>query len=52
MDNLPTEQIEPSLDKEEKSTISMNTSNANELVSVLSQLLNNKTIEITIKIKD
>ncbi|MEA3353977.1 MAG: hypothetical protein U9Q33_09205 [Campylobacterota bacterium] len=33
-------------------TIEINSANTSDLVSVLSQLLNNKTIEITIKIKD
>jgi hypothetical protein len=34
------------------STIEMNSVNSSDLASLLSQLLNNKTIEITIKIKD
>jgi hypothetical protein len=51
---LPMAEIESALDEqeEEDTTISMGSTNTNELVSVLSQLLNNKTIEITIKIKD
>ena len=51
---LPMAQTQSYTDdqEEKKSTVSMDTANVNELVSVLSQLLNNKTIEITIKIKD
>ncbi len=47
---LPLAEIESAIgEQEEEITIS---SNGNELLSVLTQLLNNKTIEITIKIKD
>ena len=36
----------------EVKSINLNNTNTNDLLSALSQLLNNKTIEITIKIKD
>ncbi|MEA3289651.1 MAG: hypothetical protein U9Q04_05650 [Campylobacterota bacterium] len=39
-------------DESANTTMSVSKENAGDLLSVLSQLLNNKTIEITIKIKD
>jgi len=39
-------------DKKESSSINIDASNVNDLSSLLTQLLNNKTLEITVKIKD
>ena len=47
---LPLAEIESALDKQEEEMVI--SSSSNELISVLNQLLTNKTIEITIKIKD
>ena len=47
---LPMAEIESALDNQEEDIVV--SGNSNELVSILSQLLNNKTIEITIKIKE
>jgi len=48
---LPMAEIESALEEEEE-TLELNSSEAGNLASILSKLLNNKTIEITIKIKD
>ncbi len=47
---LPMAEIESALDNQEEDIVV--SGNNSELVSILSQLLNNKTIEITIKIKE
>ena len=47
---LPLAEIESALDKQEEEMVI--SSSSSELMSVLNQLLTNKTIEITIKIKD
>ncbi|MEA2050387.1 MAG: hypothetical protein U9O56_06640 [Campylobacterota bacterium] len=47
---LPLAEIESALDEQEEEKVI--SANSSELLSVLTQLLNNKTIEITIKIKD
>ncbi len=52
---LPLADIDEAIDNQEPEKISNiipNDINTNDLASLLSQLLNNKTIEITIKIKD
>ena len=50
---LPMAEIESALDDEEEPlNVNMNSVGSADLASLLSQLLNNKTIEITIKIKD
>jgi len=48
---LPLAEIESALDEQEEEQIDIS-SNGNDLASILSKLLTNKTIEITIKIKD
>ena len=48
-DNTDVQSIESVAEKSQKIVSEVNT---NDLASLLSQLLNNKTIEITIKIKD
>lgn len=48
---LPMAEIESALEEEEE-TITMNSEDAGNLASILSKLLNNKTIEITIRVKD
>lgn len=50
---LPMAEIESALEEEElNESITLNSDEAGSLASILSKLLNNKTIEITIKIKD
>lgn len=51
---LPMAEIESALEEQEDevSSVNLNNVNSSDLASLLSQLLNNKTIEITIKIKD
>jgi len=49
--NIETEDI-VSTAQEEKIVMQEQTYNSSDLANLLSQLLNNKTIEITIKIKD
>lgn len=46
------EDLEDSEDNKEGKQAVKTTVNSDELVSILGQLLNNKTLEITIKIKD
>ena len=45
-------EIESALDEDEPMDTNIASVNTSDLASLLSQLLNNKTIEITIKIKD
>ncbi|MEA3553113.1 MAG: hypothetical protein U9R39_01785 [Campylobacterota bacterium] len=54
IDILPMAEIESALDDEDEEPLdtTINSVNTSDLASLLSQLLNNKTIEITIKIKD
>jgi len=52
IDILPMAEIESALDDQEDEPISMNSNDLGSLADILSKLLNNKTIEITIKIKD
>ena len=49
---LPMAEIESALDEQEEDIVSMNSSDLGSLANILSKLLNNKTIEITIKVKD
>ena len=49
---LPLQEIESALEEQEEEKISLSGSSLNDLTDILSKLLNNKTIEITIKIKD
>lgn len=49
---LPMAEIESALEDEENEPIVMNSADAGSLAEILSKLLNNKTIEITIKVKD
>jgi len=53
---LPMAEIESALDEQQDDntdeTISMNSNDLGSLANILSKLLNNKTIEITIKIRD
>ena len=49
---LPMAEIESALEEQEEEEISMNSNDLGSLADMLSKLLNNKTIEITIKIKD
>ena len=50
---LPMAEIESALeDEEEHLDTNISSVNTSDLASLLSQLLNNKTIEITIKVKD
>ena len=53
MDILPLAEIESALDDEDEiCDTNISSVNTSDLASLLSQLLNNKTIEITIKVKD
>ena len=52
IDILPMAEIESALDEDEPMDTNIASVNTSDLASLLSQLLNNKTIEITIKIKD
>ena len=53
MDILPMAEIESALDDEDEPyDTNISSVNTSDLASLLSQLLNNKTIEITIKVKD
>jgi len=52
IDILPMAEIESALDEDEPIDTNIASVNTSDLASLLSQLLNNKTIEITIKIKD
>ena len=52
IDILPMAEIESALDEDEPVDTNIASVNTSDLASLLSQLLNNKTIEITIKIKD
>jgi hypothetical protein len=54
LDILPMAEIESALEnqEEELSVDNINNINTVDLATLLSQLLNNKTIEITIKVKD
>jgi hypothetical protein len=52
MEILPMAEIESALEDEEENINTGSNVNMTELVSLLSKLLSNKTIEITIKIKD
>lgn len=49
---LPMAEIESALEDQEEESVELSSSSLNELTNILSKLLNNKTIEITIKIKD
>jgi hypothetical protein len=50
---LPLQEIESALEEQEKEEeITLSSSGINDLADILGKLLNNKTIEITIKIKD
>eukprot|EP01156_Anaeramoeba_ignava_P020698 Anaeramoba_ignava/c16888_g1_i1.p10 GENE.c16888_g1_i1~~c16888_g1_i1.p10 ORF type:complete len:121 (-),score=14.76 c16888_g1_i1:7595-7957(-) len=49
---LPLQEIESALEEQEEEKISLSASSLSDLTDILSKLLNNKTIEITIKIKD
>ncbi len=49
---LPLAEIESALDEQEEEVVSMDSSDLGSLANILSKLLNNKTIEITIKVKD
>ncbi|RXJ87683.1 hypothetical protein [Arcobacter sp. CECT 8985] len=46
------EEIKPSTSSSDKESISLDSSNAQDIVALVQKLLNNKTLEITIKIKD
>ena len=48
---LPLAEIESALDEQDDDTITMNSNDMGNLAQILSKLLNNKTIEITIKVK-
>ena len=47
---LPLAEIELALDEQDDDTITMNSNDMGNLAQILSKLLNNKTIEITIKV--
>lgn len=49
---LPMAEIESAIEDQDDETISMSSNDLGSLASILSKLLNNKTIEITIKVKD
>ena len=47
-----TNEYKPVVSERKNETLSIDSSNVNDLSSLISKLLNNKTLEITIKIKD
>lgn len=51
-ENFTKKSIEQSYDNKQKEVLSVDKSNINDISEIITQLLNNKTLEITIKIKE